>query len=146
MLTMIITCTDLGPADLPAAYAVIRHLRPHHGLDSFTAFVAVQQRDYGYVLTGAYADGVLAGVMGWRWLHTLSRGRHIHIDDLAVDPMRRGQGIGAALLDHITVRSQAGGASALHLDARATAIGFYDRCGFAAHPSPGMVKRWGDVV
>lgn len=143
---MTITCTDLSPADLPAAYEVIRHLRPHHDLASFGDFVAIQQHDHGYVLTGGFVDGVLAGVMGWRWLHTLSRGRHIHIDDLAVDPVRRGQGIGAAMLDHIAERSRAAGATALHLDARSTAIGFYTRCGFTPHPSPGMVKRWGDVV
>ncbi len=143
---MDITCTDLSPDDHIAAYEIMRHLRPHHSLATFENFVRLQKRDYGYTLTGGFIDGTLAGVMGWRWLHTLARGRHIHIDDLVVAPEQRGHHIGVALLDHIEARSITGGGTSLNLDARADAIGFYERSGFIVHTAPGMVKRWGQVV
>lgn len=58
-------------------------------------------------------------------------GPRVRLRKLAVDPARQGQGIGAALLRAGAARLRADGCTALWCDARVTALGFYERLGFA---------------
>lgn len=58
-------------------------------------------------------------------------GPRVRLRKLAVAPAHQGQGIGAALLRAGAARLRADGCTALWCDARVTALGFYERLGFA---------------
>ncbi len=67
-------------------------------------------------------------------LNSVRFGQRCWVEDLAVDPERRSQGIGASLLDAAKAWARGGGASHLELDsglARHDAHVFYERVGGA---------------
>ncbi|TCW85765.1 GNAT family N-acetyltransferase [Burkholderia sp. SRS-46] len=82
----------------------------------------------------------MIGVMGMRPVHTLARGAHLHIDDLVVDSMGRGSGVGRSLIEYAESDARARGMTAIFLDARPDAIPFYERESFVRHASPSMKK------
>ncbi|MEN5058953.1 GNAT family N-acetyltransferase [Sphingobacterium kitahiroshimense] len=57
--------------------------------------------------------------VGFRFIRTLRTGLIINIDDLYTDPMYRGRGYGAALLEHVEQEAMACGISTVHLDSGA---------------------------
>lgn len=77
------TVRRLTPAEWPHAFPIIAQLR---SLDEAEFLTRVKRQSYsGYELVGAFKDDMLIGVMGMRPVHTLTRGSHLHIDDLVVD-------------------------------------------------------------
>ncbi|MGK3142239.1 GNAT family N-acetyltransferase [Pantoea sp. C2G6] len=94
----------------------------------------------GYELVGAFENEKMLGLMGFRPVHTLARGFHLHIDDLVVDEALRSSGIGKALLDFATSESKSREMKVVFLDARPEAIPFYERNDFIHHTSPSMKK------
>jgi GNAT superfamily N-acetyltransferase len=56
-----------------------------------------------------------------------------HLRQMATQPDRRGEGLGAAVVEAAAAHAIAAGATILWCNARATAAGFYARLGFAAH-------------
>ena len=97
------------------AAAALRDLLPD---ERFTALVAV---DDGRVvgLCTVYLD-----------IRSVRYGQRAWVEDLAVDPERRSQGVGKALLDAAKAWARAAGASHLELDSafsRADAHRFYER-------------------
>ena len=65
-------------------------------------------------------------------LRSVRYGQRCWVEDLAVDPVRRSQGIGGALLDAASAWARDGGATHIELDtgeARADAQRFYERRG-----------------
>jgi GNAT superfamily N-acetyltransferase len=78
-------------------------------------------------------DGALVGFCtGYQDLHSVRFGYRAWVEDLAVDPERRSQGVGKALLDAAKAWARERGATHLELDsaeARADAHRFYEREG-----------------
>jgi predicted GNAT family N-acyltransferase len=56
-----------------------------------------------------------------------------HLRQMATAPERRGQGLGAAVVDAAAAYAAERGAEVLWCNARETAAGFYARIGFVAH-------------
>jgi GNAT superfamily N-acetyltransferase len=78
-------------------------------------------------------DGALVGFCtGYQDLHSVRFGYRAWVEDLAVDPERRSEGVGKALLDAAKAWGRERGATHLELDsaeARADAHRFYEREG-----------------
>ena len=128
----------LLPAEWGDAYPLIAQLRNVTN-EAFLESVKIQSLN-GYELIGFFTDQKLTGVMGFRPVHTLARGFHLHIDDLVVDEKARGLGIGKALLGFATLESENRGMNFIFLDARKEAIPFYEQNDFLFHAAPSMKK------
>jgi ribosomal protein S18 acetylase RimI-like enzyme len=129
----------LEPREWDSVFSIIVALRPH--LDREEFLHRVRRQSYGgYELVGAFRAGRLIGVLGMRPVHTLVRGPHLHIDDIIVAEMERKSGSGRALMAYAEADAKARGMTAVFLDARPEAIGFYERLGFALHTVPSMRK------
>jgi GNAT superfamily N-acetyltransferase len=127
--------------EIEAAFPLMRVLRERLRRETFRAEVRRQQIE-GYELIGAFEDGRLVGLAGVRRTHTLARGEHLFVDDLITDEAVRGAGHGRRLMRWLARRAAAEGIPRVHLDARITAKGFYERIGFTFHTS---VPCWADV-
>jgi GNAT superfamily N-acetyltransferase len=129
----------LAPREWAATFPLIVQLRPH--LDRAEFLRRIERQSYsGYELVGAFRDGRLIGVLGMRPVHTLMRGPHLHVDDIVVDETERKSGGGRALMAFAEDDAKARGMTALFLDARPDAIGFYQAIGLALHTAPSMRK------
>jgi GNAT superfamily N-acetyltransferase len=129
----------LAPREWATTFPLIVQLRPH--LDRAEFLRRVERQSYsGYELVGAFRDGRLIGVLGMRPVHTLMRGPHLHVDDIVVDETERKSGSGRALMAFAEDDAKARGMTALFLDARPDAIGFYQTIGLALHTAPSMRK------
>ncbi len=92
---------------------------------------------------GAFVDGKCVGVA------SLFAERGIRLRGMAVEPDRRGQGVGAALLRHIQQGAAERGQD-LWCNARASAVGFYEKLGWKTEGDvfdlpligPHYVMRW----
>jgi ribosomal protein S18 acetylase RimI-like enzyme len=132
------TVRRLTPAEWPHAFPIIAQLR---SLDEAEFLTRVKRQSYsGYELVGAFKDSVLIGVIGMRPVHTLTRGSHLHIDDLVVDTQLRGTGAGRLLLEYAEKDAKARDMTAMFLDARKEAIPFYEAQNFVYHTAPSMKK------
>lgn len=110
------------PGSLPAAW------------DERRAAVALREAIRSHdacVLVAEAAAGPLVGLCtAYRDLHSVRYGPRAWVEDLAVDPERRSQGIGKALLDAAKAWARERGATHLELDsgeARHDAHRFYER-------------------
>ncbi|MGV9991252.1 GNAT family N-acetyltransferase [Streptomyces sp. NPDC003374] len=98
---------------------LLRALRPALTDDGFDRFAA-QAHAQGLVFTAAYdAHGGCVAVATHRVLAT-SRGRVLFVDDLVTDPGRRGGGVGARLVAHLTERARAAECCRVELDSGVT--------------------------
>jgi GNAT superfamily N-acetyltransferase len=129
----------LEPREWAAVFPIIAQLRPHLGAREFLEQVRRQSHG-GYELVGAYRNGRLIGALGMRPVHTLVRGPHLHVDDIVIDESERRAGGGAALMAFAEADARARGMSAVFLDARPEAIGFYQAIGYEPHTAPSMRK------
>ena len=126
-----------------AAFRLVVQLRPHLSEAEFLRRVQRQSHG-GYELLGAFTGDEIIGVLGMRPVHTLARGLHLHIDDIFVDEGRKRMGVGRTLMDYAETDALARGIGAVYLDARASAIPFYERNGYQLHRSPSMMKQLSD--
>jgi GNAT superfamily N-acetyltransferase len=60
----------------------------------------------------------------------------IYLWGMAVAPDLQGQGAGRRLVEELLARAAAAGARLVWADARETAVGFYERCGWRAIGEP----------
>lgn len=103
--------------------------------DERRAVVALRQaiESHDSVVLVADAGGELVGFLtAYQDLHSVRFGYRAWVEDLAVDPGRRSQGIGKALLDAAKAWARERGATHLELDsalARTDAHRFYEREG-----------------
>ena len=116
------------------AFPLMAELRDRIAQETFLGEVRHQQAQ-GYELIGGFVDARLVVLAGVRRTHTLSRGEHLFVDDLVTAAGEQGHGYGTALLRWLGERAHAEGLGRIHLDARATATGFYERLGFTFHTS-----------
>lgn len=84
-------------ADPGEAAAMLRALRDAVPEDVFARRLDAARRD-GYRILLALDSGEAVGALGFRLTSDLFWGRTFYIDDLVVQPERRGQGIGTRLL------------------------------------------------
>ncbi|MGS1031561.1 GNAT family N-acetyltransferase [Burkholderia glumae] len=104
------------PADLTAAYDVMRALRPHlAGVDAFVAQLD-RQRAEGYRLLAALQGPRVLGLSGYRHQTNLLYGRFVYVDDLVVDPALQRHQIGARLLDATRTIARESGCAHFVLD------------------------------
>jgi ribosomal protein S18 acetylase RimI-like enzyme len=129
----------LEPREWEDTFPVVVQLRPHLDKAEFL-YRARRQSHNGYELIGAFRSGRLVGILGIRPVHTLMRGAHLHVDDLAVDEAERKSGVGRVLMEYAEADARARGMSVVFLDARPEAIGFYEAIGFKPHTAPSMRK------
>jgi GNAT superfamily N-acetyltransferase len=107
------------PPDTGLAFAAMRELRTHlTRLEDFVEQVDSVQRPVGYRLVGVLPDdGTDAvAVAGFRLSTSLSRGRHVYIDDLSTAPSARRQGFASELLGWIHAEAERLGCDQVHLD------------------------------
>jgi GNAT superfamily N-acetyltransferase len=103
--------------------------------DERRAAVALRQAIESHDACVLVADdeGALIGFCtGYQDLHSVRFGYRAWVEDLAVDPARRSQGVGKALLDAIKAWARERGATHLELDSaetRSDAHRFYEREG-----------------
>jgi GNAT superfamily N-acetyltransferase len=93
--------------------------------------LAVAIGDSGSTVFVAESDGALVGICtAYLEFNSVRYGRRCWVEDLAVDPARRSEGIGKDLLDAAKAWARARGATHLELDsgeARKEAHRFYER-------------------
>jgi GNAT superfamily N-acetyltransferase len=129
----------LEPREWAAVFPIVVQLRP--GLDAEQFLDRVRRQSHGgYELVGAYRNGRLIGVLGMRPVHTLVRGPHLHVDDIVIEESERRAGGGRALMAYAEADARARGMTAVFLDARPEAIGFYQAIGYELHTTPSMKK------
>lgn len=137
----VLSVRRLAPGEWRAAAPLILKLRPH--LDEAEFLRRVERQSVsGYEMVGAFRGDSLVGVLGMRPGHTLSRGPHLHIDDLIAHEAARRSGIGRALMSFAEADACARGMVAVSLDARPSAVPFYERLGYGFQPSPAMLKAF----
>jgi GNAT superfamily N-acetyltransferase len=122
-------------AEIAACFPVMAQLRPHlASVDELVARVS-RQRDAGYRLLAAWVGAGPVGLAGYRYAENLVYGRFVYVDDLVTTATRRGDGIGAMLLDAIAEYGRASGCARLVLDTgldNVLAHRFYYRQGLLA--------------
>ena len=129
----------LEPREWATVFPLVAQLRPHLDAEQFLAQVR-RQSHAGYELVAAFRNERLIGVLGMRPVQTLVRGPHLHVDDIVIEEAERRAGGGRALMAYAEADARARGMTAVFLDARPEAIGFYQAIGYALHAVPSMKK------
>jgi GNAT superfamily N-acetyltransferase len=133
-------------AEIAAAFPLMHVLRERLTAGTFVEVVRQQQRD-GYVLVGGYDRGKLVTLAGFRAGQTLSRGPHLFVDDLVTDAGEQGKGHGQAMIAWLRQTAMDRALPTVWLDSRATAKGFYERCGFTMNTSiPCWIVAESDLI
>jgi len=116
---------------ITAAYPIMAQLRPQ--LDEAEFFAQIRRlMQTGYRLVSANLADEVVGVMGYRFLEDLARGRTLYVDDLVVDENHRSQGIGEALMKVAELEAERRDCQTLRLCsnlAREPAHRFYEEFG-----------------
>lgn len=131
----------LDASEWTLAFPIMVQLRDKHVLDTFIESVTEQSTRLGYQIYGAFSEGKLIGVAGVRPVRTLARGHFLHVDDLVIDQNLRVGGAGRKLLTYIHNLAKSQGMTAIFLDSRPDAEGFYDKMGYVRHSSPSMRRH-----
>jgi GNAT superfamily N-acetyltransferase len=93
---------------------------------------AIESHDCAVLVAEADGGALIGFITGYQDLHSVRYGYRAWVEDLAVDPDRRSQGVGKALLDAAKDWARERGATHLELDsalARTDAHRFYEREG-----------------
>lgn len=119
-------------AERRACYEVMRELRPHLGSEAeFMARIA-RAADESYRILGAWEDGRVVALAGYRFQENLVYGRFLYVDDLVSAADARSRRWGERLLDALSAVAAEAGCVRLVLDtgmANALAQRFYFRQG-----------------
>ncbi len=115
-------------AEILDAFPLMAELRDRISSETFLGEVRLQEKD-GYRLAGAFVEGRLVALVGYRPGRTLARGPHLFVDDLVTAKRIQGKGFGRAMMRYLGERARAAGFPRVYLDSRATAQGFYERLG-----------------
>ena len=121
-----------SPEEIGKSFEVMREMRPHLQVRSEYVDRVIRQQEQGYMLLGAWEEGEVLGLAGYRRLENLLYGRFTYVDDLVVPADARRAEIGGRLLEEVRQRAKAAGDGTLVLDtglANALAQKFYFREG-----------------
>lgn len=91
---------------------------------------AIDSHDAAVIVAEDDAGGLVGFITGYQDMHSVRFGYRAWVEDLAVHPERRSEGIGKALLDAAKAWARERGATHLELDSaetRADAHRFYER-------------------
>ncbi|MGH1552017.1 GNAT family N-acetyltransferase [Streptomyces sp. L7] len=75
-----------------------------------------KQRVEGYRVSFLEWEGEVLGIAGYRLVNSMEWGFIIYLDDLGVLEKKHGEGLGAALLEHVKKVAEGLGCEAVHLD------------------------------
>jgi GNAT superfamily N-acetyltransferase len=101
---------------IAACFPVMVQLRPHLTAETFVERIRGQQHE-GYRLVALTDDaGVVRACAGYRYLHQLSQGFVLYVDDLVTDAASRSNGHGHALMEWLVAEAKGAGCDQLHLD------------------------------
>lgn len=105
----------------PACLPVLRELRPNLGTDAEVLAQLARQAAEGYGLLAALGDdGAVLALAGWRAMENTVYGRFLYVDDLVTAASARGLGLGAQLIEALTLQARADGRVRLVLDSGVT--------------------------
>jgi GNAT superfamily N-acetyltransferase len=105
------------PGETGLAFEAMRALRPHRDdRDALVRRIDEVQRPQGYRLVGAFEDGSVVAVAGFRVIESLAGGRCLYVDDLSTLPAARRRGHAARLLEWCAEEARRLGCDELHLD------------------------------
>jgi len=92
-----------GQDDLAACFPVISQLRPK--LKDAAEWVerASGMATYGYRVLAAWEDDRVVALAGYRMMENLIHGHFLYVDDLVTSAEQRGRGLGAALLQELSL-------------------------------------------
>ena len=119
--------------DLKSAFSLLSELRPHINENEFKRIYQAAESADRYRFIGAWAKGVLVGLIGVRELHDYVHGTHWYVDDLVVSSEFRSQGIGSRLLSWLEDEAVKCSISCLRLSTgtqNTSAMRFYEREGW----------------
>ena len=116
-------------------------LRTNYLDDELLTALRDQAHALGYELHAAEVASTPVGLVGFRPVHTLARGRHLHVDDLVVTRDLRGRGIGHRLLAFVESRAEEASLRAVYLDSPHEVLDFSRRQGYDPHEAVLMRKR-----
>lgn len=123
------------PDDLSEALPLLRLLRSALSEDEIRRRArAAEPEGYEVLLAGAQ-DAPPIGLIAFGPIADVCWGRTLYVHDLVTHPDRRGEGVGAALLDAVAARARAQGFDALRLCSGLTrhdAHRFYEAQGMRA--------------
>lgn len=136
-----VTIRPLQKNEWSKAYPVIRELRVQLLENEFLDCLS-KQTVQGYVFAGAFLDGEIVGLVGYRPVSTFARGTHLHIDDLVVSTTYRGQNIGDKLMDFAEAFGNSFGRP-MFLDSRPEVVKYYEKRGYKPHTATLMRKSCG---
>lgn len=102
-------------AQIAACAPVMAQLRPDVAAGDFVAQVR-RLAAGGYRLACVVQDGAVVAVAGFHVRENLAWGRHLYVDDLVTDAMRRSTGAGRALVAWLAAHARAAGCGRLELD------------------------------
>lgn len=106
---------ELNEVHLLSCFSLFHSLRPHLNYADFIEIFAHSKARDEYTLVGAYEKDICIGLIGFRILFDMVRGKHVYIDDLVVEEGKRSAGIGPLLLDYATQYAKENGCSQLRL-------------------------------
>jgi len=89
-------------ADLAACFPVIRQLRPFLEDAADWEEHVSSMAGAGYRVLAAWHGGCATAVAGYRIMENLIHGRFVYVDDLVTADGRRGEGLGALLLQKVS--------------------------------------------
>ena len=101
--------------EIAECFVVMSQLRPHLDESAFVSRVRSQERS-GYQLAYLADEGQVKAVAGYRFIHNLSSGHVLYVDDLVTDDGARSRGHGGTLLDWLVAQARSSGCDALELD------------------------------
>ena len=106
-----------------------RVLRAPLGLDFAAEQLKAEQTD---IHIGCYLDGALVGCVVLT-PDSSSGASKLKLRQMVVDPRHRGHNIGCEILDFAETLARSRGYNQISLHARESALGFYQKAGYAEH-------------
>ena len=108
---------EIQPGETGSAFLAMKELRTHLPDEAeFVRLVDEVQRPEGYRLVGAYEDGDVVAVAGFRERNDLADGHYIYVDDLSTRADFRRRGHARALLDWLAEEARRLGCKLIQLD------------------------------
>lgn len=140
-------------ADLAALLPLVRAMHKHEGLAMGAAEEAalallMREPTRGRILLARTSAGIAGYVVLTFGFSIEFHGVDAFIDELYVEPVQGGAGLGALLLEGAAATARAAGVRALHLEvdhANPDAARLYERLGYKPHPRHLMTK-WLDAA
>ena len=138
-------------SDAPAIVALIRELADYEKLEAgFALDEAAVIRD----LLGtachtdlAVVDGAAVGIAVWFWTYkTFGAARGLYVEDLYVQPVFRGRGLGRALLAHLAGKAEGSFMERQVLDWNTPSIEFYKSQGAGPRDSWINYRHQGEAL